>query len=679
MTDTLPTGQVTTDQGAVTPPDIYNPAVNALRFLAVDAINRAKSGHPGTPLDIAPLIYRLYTRHLRHDPADPDWPDRDRFVLSGGHASMVLYGALHLAGYDVTLDDIRGFRQLGSRCAGHPERGLLPGVEVTTGPLGQGVANGVGMAIAERLLAARFNVEDFTVVDHRVIVECGDGDLMEGVSGEACSLAGHLGLGKLTLLYDDNRVSLDGPTRWAFTEEVAARYLGYGWHVIRLFDIDDLAAVDLALDDAAAETERPTIVIVHSHIGIGTPLHDDHRAHGSPVGPEYAAIARSLLRWPHPPFEIPAEIYTTWRTQVADRAAAHQAWLEVFADYRAAHPALAAEFERGLAGRLPDDWQDAKPRFPAGGDRISTRVAAGKALQAFADVVPDLVGGAADVESSTETHLPDSPDVERHHWAGRNLHFGVREHAMAAISNGIATHAGLRPFAATFFCFSDYMRPALRLSAIMRLPCVWVFTHDSIGLGEDGTTHQPVEQLASLRAMPDLTVIRPADANEAAQAWAVALTRPGPTALVLSRQGLPTLDPDVVDVHGAVLAPGDDCALLASGSEVEIALAARDLLAADGISARVVSLASFELFFDRPAAERDQILPVGLPRVAVEAASPFGWSALADRVVGMTTFGASGRAADLYPHFGITAEAVADAAQTVIDERRDATPGKDRA
>ena len=617
------------------------------------------------------MIYRLYTRHLRHDPAHPDWPDRDRFVLSGGHASMVLYGALHLAGYDVPMEEIRRFRQVGSRCAGHPERGLLPGIEVTTGPLGQGVANAVGLAIAERLLAARFNVGGFGVVGHRVIAECGDGDLMEGVSAEASSLAGHLGLGKLTLLYDDNQVTLDGPARWAFTEDVATRYLAYGWHVVRLEEVDDLAAIDLAIADADAETERPTIVIMHSHIGIGTPIHDDHRAHGAPVGPAYAKIARELLHWPHPPFEIPEEVYRTWRGQVAERARARQDWADRFAGYRTAHPDLAADFERVMSGGAAR-WLGRRPAAICRRRRQAVHQggAGGRTMQVLAARVPELAGGAADVQSSTETHLDAFPDVDRHDWTGRNLHFGVREHAMAAISNGIAAHGGLRPFAATFFCFSDYLRPALRLSAIMKLPCAWVFTHDSIGLGEDGTTHQPVEQLASLRAMPGLTVIRPADANETAQAWAAALRRPGPTALVLSRQGLPVLDPDVVDVRGAVVAPGEDCALVATGSEVEIALAARDLLAAAGVHARVVSLPSFELFFERTAAERDAVLPPGMPRVAVEAASTFGWAGIAERAVGMTTFGASGRAADLYPHFGITARAAADAARALLSHAR---------
>jgi transketolase len=425
--------------------------------------------------------------------------------------------------------------------------------------------------------------------------------------------------------------------------------------------------VDVAIGEAKAETERPSVVVVHSHIGIGTPIHDDHRAHGSPVGPEYALIARELLRWAHPPFEIPDEVYATWRSQVAERAKARSEWSALIERYREAYPELAAEFDRVSAGRLPGDLPEL-PRFEPG-QRISTRVAAGRALQALADAVPELVGGAGDVQSSTETHLDAYDDVDRHKWSGRNIHFGVREHGMGAVVNGMSVHGGLRPFGATFFCFSDYMRAAVRLSAIMGIPCVWVYTHDSIGLGEDGTTHQPVEQLAGLRAMPGLTVIRPADANEAAQAWSVALGRSGPTALVLSRQGLPVLDPDVVDVRGAVVAPGEDLALLATGSEVEVALGARERLASQGIAARVVSLPSFELFFDRPQAERDTVLPPGMPRVAVEAASPFGWCVLADTVVGMESFGASGKAEDLYPHFGITPEQVAAEASRVLGKR----------
>lgn len=469
-------------------------------------------------------------------------------------------------------------------------------------------------------------------------------------------------MGKLTLIYDDNRVSLDGPTAWAFTEEIGSRFLAYGWHVVRLFDVDDLDAVDLALEQATAETERPTIIVMHSHIGIGTPIHDDHRAHGSPVGPEYADIARQLLQWPHPPFDIPDQVYKTWRSRVAQRAQAHSRWLELFEPYRQADPELANEFERVSSGRLPEGWTAEVPRYEPAGEKVSTRVAAGEVLGALARRIPELVGGAADVESSTETASVGA-EVARHHWTGRDIHFGVREHAMGGIVNGMAAHGGLRPFGATFFCFSDYMRPALRLSAIMGLPCTWVFTHDSIGLGEDGTTHQPVEQLASLRAMPNMTVIRPADANESAQAWEAALQRPGPTALVLSRQVLPVLDPDRVDIRGGLIAPGDQVAILTSGSEVEVALDARELLNRDGIAARVVFIPSFALFFERPQPERDQFLPPHLPRVAVEAASPFGWCALAPTVIGMTGFGASGKGPDLYRLLGITADTVTAAAR----------------
>jgi len=665
-----------TDRGAVIPPDIYDPDVNALRFLAVDAINKAKSGHPGTPLDIAPVIHRLFTAHMRHDPADPDWPDRDRFVLSGGHACMVLYGALHLSGYDVTLADLESFRQLGSRCAGHPERGLLPGIEITTGPLGQGVANAVGMALAERMLAERFNRDGHRIVDHRTWVTCGDGDLMEGVSTEACALAGHLGLGGLILFYDDNNVTLDGPLSWSASEETAARFLGYGWHVVRLDDVDDHAAIDRAFADATARTDQPSLIIGHSHIGIGTPLHDNHKAHGSPIGPQYTAIARELLEWPYPPFDVPSQVYASWRSDVAARAAAHTEWQERFAAYRAAYPEAAAEYDRVTRGRLPEGWAEKLPRF-APGARISTREAGGSVLTAFAERIPELVGGAADVESSTKTRLElpaetaagIAPDVERAAFAGRTLHFGIREHAMGAMVNGMLAHGGLRPFGATFFCFSDYMRPAVRLSALMQLPAVWVYTHDSIGLGEDGGTHQPVEHLASLRAMPGLRVLRPADANETAQAWRAALEHPGPTALVLCRQDLPVLDPDVVDINGAVIAggdPGETAAIVATGSEVEIALAARDLLAADGIAARVVSLPSWELFKARPPAERAAVLPPELPTVAVEAAAELGWSAFAQGFVGMHSFGASAPAPELYAHFGITPAAVAAAVRELL-------------
>jgi len=647
------------------PGGVVGDAINALRFLAVDAVDRAGSGHPGTAMALAPLAYRLATRHLRHDPADPSWPDRDRFVLSIGHASMLLYATLHLAGYDVALDDLKAFRQWGSRAPGHPERGVTPGVDISTGPLGQGVANGVGFAMAERLLAARFGDE---LVDHRTWVVCGDGDVMEGITGEAASLAGHLGLGKLTVFYDDNRISLEGPTSLHFSEDVLARFSAYGWHVHPTCDVNDLDAIDAAVAAARAEADRPTLVRVHTHIGIGSPLQDSSKAHGSPLGTTNADVARDHLAWPHPPFEIPGAVYDHWRELVTERAAARGAWEAAVATFRSARPDDAARLERCLAGNLPDGWRDALPRFEAGG-RVATRVASGQVLNALAPAVPELVGGAADVGTSTNTYLDGEGHVPADGWAGRNLHFGVREHAMGAIANALAAHGGLRPYVATFFAFSDYCKPALRMAAIMQLPVVFVFTHDSIGLGEDGQTHQPVEQLAGLRATPGLVTLRPADANETAQAWAFALSSPGPTALVLSRQKLPVLDPDAVDVAGAVLAGGDSAAIVATGSEVEVALAARELLAADGIAARVVSLPSFELFRRRPDAQRAAILPGGMPSVGVEAAATQPWYELVDAAVGMDAFGASAPAAELYQRYGITPETVAARVRGLLTRR----------
>jgi transketolase len=648
---------------APSPGGIEGEAINAIRFLAIDAVERAKSGHPGTPMGLAPLAYRLFTRHLRHDPADPQWPDRDRFVLSGGHASMLLYASLHLCGYDLSIDDIKQFRQWGSRTPGHPERGITPGVEVTTGPLGQGFANAVGMAMAERMLAARFNRPGLDIVDHRTFAFCGEGDIMEGISSEAASLAGrlHLGLGKLTVFFDSNHITLEGAADVEFAENVAERFEAYGWHVAEVSDANALSEIDAAIAAAAAETGRPSLVLVHSHIGYGSPVQDTAKAHGEPLGEENVARTRATLGWSHPPFEIPAAVYDHWRGQVTERAAARSAWLERFGRYRAEHSELAAEFARVMPGRLPEGWRDALPSF-APGARMATRVSGGRALDALGTKVPELVGGSADVITSTHTVISNSGDVNCGDWTGRNIHFGIREHAMGAICNGMAAHGGLRPFCSTFFSFRDYMLEPIRLAALMELPVVFVFTHDSIGLGEDGPTHQPIEQLAGLRAMPGMRVIRPADANESAQAWAEAIARNGPTAIVLSRQGLPILDPAALDVgRGAtVIAPGDDAAIVASGSEVEVALGARDLLAKKGIAARVVSMPCMEIFRARPSAERAEVLPPDLPTVAVEAASPFGWHEFADDVVGLTRFGASAPGPIIYQKLGITAEAVAD-------------------
>ncbi len=637
-------------------------SINAARFLAIDAVERAKSGHPGTPMGLAPLMYRLYTRHLRHDPAAPDWADRDRFVLSSGHASLMLYAALHLSGYDLSIEDLQQFRQWGSRTPGHPERGETAGVEITTGPLGQGFANGVGMALAERMLAARFNRPDLELVDHRTWVVSGDGDMMEGITSEAASLAGrlYLGLGKLTVFYDSNHVTLEGMADVEITENVPDRFAAYGWHICEVPDVNDLAAIDRAIEAAIAETERPSLVVVHSHIGFGSPVQDSAKAHGSPLGDDNVAKTREALGWQHPPFSVPDEVYADWRGQVQERAAAHGAWQEAFARYRADDPERAAEFERVMAGRLPHGWRAATPRFEPG-TRVATRVSGGKALNAFAEKIPELVGGTADVSPSTHTVIDGAGDLNAGDWSGRNIHFGIREHAMGAICNGMAAHGGLRPFCSTFFSFKDYMAEPVRLAALMRLPVIFVFTHDSIGLGEDGPTHQPIEHLASLRAMPKIHVFRPADANESAQAWAEALAYQGPSAIVLSRQGLPILDPALLDVgQGAtIVAEGDQATIVSTGSEVEIALAARDLLAKQGIAARVVSMPSMELFRARPAEEQEQILPYDAPVVAVEAASPFGWHEFADDVVGLSRFGASAPAPILYQKLGITAEAVA--------------------
>lgn len=656
-----------------TPEGIQGEAVNALRFLAVDAVERADSGHPGTAMALAPLAYALFTRHLRHDPANPDWPDRDRFVSSIGHASMLLYGGLHLSGYDLSVDDLRQFRQWGSRAPGHPEPWLTPGVEVVTGPLGQGVANAVGMALAERMLADRFNRPGHNVVDHRTWVFAGDGDMMEGITSEAASLAGHLRLGRLTVFYDDSRISLEGPTRLHLSEDVGARFGAYGWQVLRLFDVADLNAIDEVVTEATEDSDRPTLAIVHTHIGVGSPVVDTAAAHGAPLGSAGAAATREALGWEHPPFEVPAAVYDHWHTAVSQQARARTGWLDAMARLRAAHPTLADEYERVVAGRLPDGWRDALPRFEPG-SMIATRKASGHTLNSLAAAVPELVGGSADLSPSTLTYLDGLDDVGPRRFSGRNLHFGVREHAMGAMLNGMAAHGGFRVFGATFFVFSDYLRPALRLAALPRLPVVFVFTHDSIRLSEDGPTHQPVEHLASLRAIPGPRVVRPADANETAQAWAQALEHSGPTALVLSRQTLPILDPALVDVTAgaSVLVPGEDATIVATGSEVKVARAAARQLKIKGVTARVLSMPSWEVFAAQDEATGHRLLPPGTPAVAVEAGSPQGWRALVDEVVGLSRFGASVPASVLYEEFGITAAAASLAATF---SARSAVPG----
>lgn len=651
-------------------PGAERDAIDAVRFLAADAVEAAGSGHPGTAMALAPLAYQLFTRELRHDPAHPEWPDRDRFILSIGHASMLQYAALHLAGYDLDLEELARFRQAGSRTPGHPERGHTPGIEVSTGPLGQGISMAVGEALAERMLADTFNRPGHAIVDHRTWVVAGDGDMMEGVTSEATSLAGTLGLDRLTVFYDDNHTSIEGSTDLAFCEDVARRFDAHGWHIVRVDDVNDLVAVEDAITAARHETERPTLIVVRSHIGYGSPKQGDAAAHGAPLGPDALEETRRSLGWTHGPFEIPDRVRNRWRAGVAERVVAHDRWQDAFARYHREHPALASEFERRMAGDLPHGWTaDALIEAVTGDGPEATRKSMGAALNAAADSMPELVGGSADLAPSTVTTLEGGGDVGRRAFSGRNLHFGVREHAMGAILNGIAAHGGLRAFGATFFVFSDYLKPAIRLAALMGLPVTYVFTHDSIGVGEDGPTHQPIEHLAALRSIPGLTVLRPADAAETALAVGAAVTSDGPTALILSRQALPRLEPARPDLAGSVIADGPDATILATGSEVGLGLAARELLTQAGVRARVVSLPSWELYRARPAAERQQLIPPGVPTIAVEAGSAQGWHEFADEVIAIDRFGVSAPAADAFAEVGLTAERIADHVRRLVAAR----------
>lgn len=656
--------------------DIAQRAITTIRALAIDAVEAAKSGHPGLPMGAAPMAYALVRDHLRFDPDDPRWPDRDRFVLSAGHGSMLLYALLHLLGYGVTLDDLKRFRRLGSRTPGHPEYGLTPGVETTTGPLGQGFATAVGMAIARRLLAARYNRSDLPLVTWRVFVLVSDGDLMEGIAHEAASLAGHLRLGHLVALYDDNRISLDGPTALAFSEDVEARFAALGWQTLAVEDGNDPDAVSRALGEAVADP-RPTLIRVRTHIGYGSPHRQDTAdAHGEPLGPEETRLTKAAYGWPQEPFFVPDDVRAHMRALADAGRTAHAAWDDLWARFRRQDPAAAAEAERLLWGppavTVPSDGL---PTWREG--QLATRQASGEVLQALAEV-PALAGGSADLSRSTITRVRAWEDLGPDQ-VGRNIHFGVREHAMGAALNGMAL-SGLRPFGGTFLVFSDYMRPAMRLAALMRLPVVYVFTHDSIGLGEDGPTHQPVEQVAALRAMPHLWVFRPADANETRVAWQVALARTdGPTALVLTRQKLPVLDParhpvDLAARGGYVVAEADDgkpaLLLLATGSEVALALAAKPRLESRGVSTRVVSLPCWEVFAAQPAEYREAVLPPGIrARVAVEALSPFGWERWVGdggAVIGIDHFGASAPYDQLMEAFGFTVDRVVATAERVL-------------
>jgi transketolase len=656
--------------------------VDTIRTLSMDAVQKANSGHPGTPMALAPLAYVLYTRILRHNPRNPDWPDRDRFVLSCGHASMLLYSTLFLAGYDISLEDIEHFRQLGSKTPGHPERGI-PGVEVTTGPLGQGISHAVGMALAERMLAARFNLLEHEVVDHRTFVIVSDGDIQEGITSEASSLAGHLGLGRLIVFFDDNKIQLSGPTSEAFSEDVELRYQAYGWHVQNIGEDMSLERLESATHTAIAESERPSLIVVRSHIGFGSPhKQDTAAAHGSPLGEEEVRLTKEVYGWdPDKHFFVPDQALQHFRECVERGAEFEAEWQRRFDAYAQEQPGLASELQRMISGELPSGWDAGVPRFHASGAMTATRKSSHEVLQWAAARVPELVGGSADLSPSTLTTIDNAADVERGEYSGRNLHFGVREHAMGAIVNGLTVHY-LRGYGSTFFTFSDYMRGSIRLAALMGLPSIFVFTHDSIGLGEDGPTHQPIEQLAALRAVPGLTVVRPAGANETALAWRYAIaSRDHPSALVFSRQGVPTWNPaavpaDAIERGAYVLRDSyrepdpPEVILISTGTEVHICARAADLLEAEDIPTRVVSMPCFENFSAQDEEYRDRVLPPEVKaRVSLEAASTFGWERWVGdlgQAIGMHTFGASAPAGVLYKHFGFTPERVVETSREVV-------------
>ena len=663
-------------------------SINAIRFLSADAVQKAKSGHPGAPMGLAPAAYVLWDRFLKHSPHNPNWPDRDRFVLSAGHASMLLYSLLHLTGYDLSIDEIKNFRQWGSMTPGHPEHGHTPGVDATTGPLGQGFANGVGMAIAEAMLADTYNRPGHEVVNHWTYAICSDGDLMEGIASEAASLAGTLGLGKLIYLYDDNKVSIDGSTDIAFRENVADRFRAYGWHVAGPVDGNDLDAIEAAIRSAKSETSRPSLVIVRTVIGFGAPKKaGTSAAHGAPLGDDEIAGARKALGWEFPPFEVPDDVRAHMSRAVGRGQLAETAWNARMAAYRAAHPDLAKALDQQLGGALPDGWERSLDALTASFTApVATRAASGKALNVLAQVVPSLVGGSADLAESNNTQVAGRGQFSSERLEGRNLNFGVREHAMAAICNGMSLHGGFIPYGGTFLVFSDYLRGALRVGALTGIHAVWVFTHDSIGLGEDGPTHQPISELMGLRLIPGLSVIRPADAAETVEAWRTAVAqRRGPVALILSRQAVPPLascgataaakgnvERGAYVLRGTAAKP--DVILIGTGSEVQLALAAAQILEKEGINVRVVSVPSWDLFEAQSGTYKESVLPRSArARVSVEAGTPIGWEryvGLDGEAVGISRYGASAPGAVAMARLGFTVENVVLAARRTMERNR---------
>ena len=654
--------------------------INTIRTLSMDAVQKANSGHPGAPMGLAPAAYVLWTRVMKHNPKNPGWLDRDRFVLSGGHASMLLYSLLYLSGYGVTLDDIKNFRQWGSKTPGHPEFGHTPGVETTTGPLGQGFANAVGMAMAERHLAARFNRSGHEIVDHFTYMMCGDGDMMEGVSSEAASLAGHLGLARLICIYDDNKISIEGSTDITFTEDAALRFKAYNWHILKVDDGNDIHAIFKALQEAKAETERPSLIVLRTHIAFGSPNKQDTAdAHGAPLGEEEVRLTKKVLGVPEElSFFIPEQALNRFRKCIDSGKEAEARWQETYQSYSKKYPELAKQWVDAMSGFLTEGWDAEIPEFSVADGPIATRAAFGKVLNAVAEKLPTLIGGSADLAPSNKTYMNAFHEFQKDAYDGRNIRFGVREHAMGGIISGMFLHNGLRPYGGTFLVFADYMRPAIRVASLMNLPIIYVFTHDSIAVGEDGPTHQPVEQLASLRAIPGLTVIRPADASETAQAWrhAVKNTR-GPVALILSRQKLPVLNQDHMEnglTDGAyILADCEgkpDIILIATGSEVHIALEAQKRLALENIAARVVSMPSWELYEQIPQEYKDRVLlPDVTVRIAIEAGSPMGWEHYVGNsgaIIGIKDFGASAPGGTVMKQFGFTPENIVQKAMDLL-------------